>query len=718
MGRGSIRMGRGILKIVLFLFIAGGLLWVSPVQAANGDDGATGDVLLYVIEISDSENRFNAEMQSTVKHHIGRVEMYYEERAPAGANLDISTEIVSADTGYTGDYESDYKYRELALQDLGYSRLPSLIEDKTSDGYENVAVFFVVPVEGRSFAGDSTTTIYYYEFDNAVARLIDLDDTASVVYAHELGHIFGADDEYYEPGRMGRYGDINTLASDPMERLYPNFNYMKGPSPEESPKTYEHSIMSYYGFTDGFGWFNISTPPSVWARGMIGWRDFDLDGVLDPFDTDMSVSFPQDRQPILNAKVDQESSVRYTEFGDVVAKARYDDASLVDGFMFRLVSPRGEVVDEEVVTDGVSTGVTPSSALTTGRLVASVPDAEKPGNWSVQYFFGQSLAAWIDVEVVAPLVRLPVASIDFGRVNVEDMAEGEFVVRNEGKMRLDFGEVSVETEEEVVRGPSTRSVDAKSSETQRVTISPSEVGPITGTMVFRTNDPRNPTVSVMFDGVGFAVYRLLADAPSEATVSDEVPMTVRIVETSESLSDYVVKVTRFGREVSDAGFINVDKAVGEATIVFDKYGDYAVTIDKRDTELYEYRPDTVRITIERLMRQIPLHLQVSKQSVKTQEQVVVTPRAEGEGVVTADLYVDDEFVGTDDRFVLTFDAAGNHSLRIEKSQVTTDREIRNYIEDEVVVEVQERSVPDKIIHDSTDFFESLINRIKKILGIK
>lgn len=666
------------------------LILVSPVYA-EAADSATGDALLYTVMISDSDQSFNNNMRSTVDHHIDRVVDYYEERAPAEADLNLETEYHSASISYSRDYKSDYSHVSKAMDSLGYSgdswrdSINELVEHKKSEGYDQVAVIFVAPDTGRSYmrgVGNAEfTTVYYFQSESGLASLLQMEDTPSVVYAHEIGHIFGGEDEYVEEGNTG-YGDISGLPSEPMNNIYPSFNYRNGPSSEES-------IMASYGTWDSLGWFDLNTPFSEWAKGMIGWRDFDLDGTLDANDDRMSVQFPRDRKPILNAGIDKPIFVEYTEFDEVTAGAQYDDGSLVDSFGFSLISPDSRRIDHTTVD---SNKTVPST-----DLEATVPDSEKPGNWTVNFLYGTQKAAWYEIEVVAPLVKLSTTEINLGRINIENQKTGEFNIQNQGKMQLLATNTDVSTEEEVLSDLRSFDVNPLSSSSESITLSPSNTGPITGQISFKTNDPRNKEVSLSLSGFAYAVRHLLISSPDSTKVDEQVELPVNIQEASSSPQEYNLQIRRNGQPVTEADYVSSRKEFGKAVLSFQKYGDYNVTVNKEDTREYVYRPDSTTLSVERLIRNLQLEMNVDRTQIDPGEKIQVSSKVNG-AQTEAKLLVDGETYGQGESFDIQLDQPGTHTLRLEKTDVKTDREIRKYQSVEKTVEVSERSFLDGITH--------------------
>lgn len=668
-------------KIPLLLVV--GLLLLAPVTGEAADH-ATGDTLAYVVMLSDSEQAFTQDMVDTVKHHMDRVEEYYEGEAPDAANLDLETEYHDVAIEYTGNYgdysadNRDTRFIEKGVQRLGYRSLQGIVTEKKNAGYDNVAILFVAPDTGRSYMrGGRTeyTTVFYFESKDTFSRLLDLDDTPSVVYAHELGHIFGADDEYQETGNTA-YGELSWAPSEPMDRLYPSFNYETGPSVEES-------VMVDYGLWESLGWFDLSTPFSSWASGMIGWRDFDGDGTLDPFDNKIPVRFPERRAPILNASINVDTQVEYTNFDEVTATAAYDDTSLVSTLGFELRSPAGAVVDRAT---SVPTNFAPRSAT----VDADVPDDEKPGNWMMQFRYGDQLAAWYKIDVIAPLVRLTADSLDFGRVNMDATGRAALQITNDGKMPAEISDITVSSEENVRDTADRTVVDPQSALPYQVSLSPNDVGPITGSLKFDTNDPRHPSFSIPFSGFAYAIRHLQLSGPSRKKVDEPASFTVSYQE-SGTPADYSISVQRSGTTVTNRPFITVREEHGEATLSFGKYGDYTVSVDKSDSKEYEYRSDSAAISIERPVKELQLALTADQTQVKAGEAVTFTAKANGEPV-SAELIVDGEPRGTGETFTIEFAEPGTHRITLQKDTERTDRVIRRYTEDSTTVQVEQQSI--------------------------
>lgn len=696
---GRVSMVRRLSQVIFCMAIL--LMLSGHVVAAEPATSATGDTLIYVIMVSDQDRAFTSDMKNAVASKMSTVAAYYHSEAPDDANLDITVEYAEATIAYDGNYgdfnsgDRDIGHVEKALDRLGYAgdtwreKILDLAEQKKAEGYDNVVPIFVAPDMGRSYAayhGDAEfTTVFYLKYDGFLEKLFSLDDTPAVVYAHEIGHIFGAADEYSEEETGGSYGERGP-GSEPMQRLYPSFNYEKGPvEPEES-------IMVDYNNWEKLGWFDLSTPFSIWAEGMIGWRDFDMDGTLDPFDDEVRVEFPGDRKPILNAAVNTDRQIRYDRFDEVTATAKYDHTELLNSLGFSLKSPTNRRVD-------TATHDPVDRQLIGALLDADVPDADKPGNWTVEYLYGADPAAWYTIEVIAPLLELPTDTIDFGRVRVGEEATVHIDILNKGKMRLVMGPDKDASTGELVRYPLI-SVSERSNETIRFSTRPDERGDITGSVVYETNDPRTPETTFNLAGVAYIIRQLAVTGPDTTTVDDDVSFNVAFEDATDVPASYDVSVKRNGEDARQD--VDIIERTGEIAAAFSRYGDYTVTVNKENTTEIEYIKDTASIVVERIQRSVPLELDTDRATVKTHEPIHVTATAEG-APVEAELRVNGEHHDTGTTFTVTFAEPDTHELELVKPTVTTDRERITYEPDSTTITVEERTLVERIQYWLTAF---------------
>lgn len=113
----------------------------------------------------------------------------------------------------------------------------------------------------RSFCGPYL--VMTYDNDGYGIRRMDM------VMAHEMGHMFGAQDQYHDAhipcDRRSGYLQIETQNSDYGDCLLSVPSIMKFP-----PSAYPWGLVDKY------------------ARGQVGWWDYDMDGILDPVDPEVT----------------------------------------------------------------------------------------------------------------------------------------------------------------------------------------------------------------------------------------------------------------------------------------------------------------------------------------------------------------------------------------------------------------------------------------------
>lgn len=181
---------------------------------ANDDNDTAhygrGSTLMIHVFISHDGGTWTTDAMNTANAKTEVAKDYYLDNAPSEANLSFDSSggfywFYHADLPYTIGYSgtNDTVVND-ALAALGFSDGDgdgSRVDDMTmylqnwNGGYDNVIAAFEVHVNGRAWASYGTAQIRLY---------LDSDGN---VWAHEMGHSFGACDEYVESGMCN--GGIN-----------------------------------------------------------------------------------------------------------------------------------------------------------------------------------------------------------------------------------------------------------------------------------------------------------------------------------------------------------------------------------------------------------------------------------------------------------------------------------------------------------------------------
>jgi hypothetical protein len=204
---------------------------------------------------------------------------------PSNANLSFGMGYYVANVSVKPKEGAGYIWMEEAAKNIGYSDLDNdgkytddmIYSLKTWAGKDNGIIIFIPHEDGRSYAyvsGVPRTTVYFYNF--CFLFLCFQEDYP--VYVHESLHLFGADDEYYQPWD-GTGCDVNAC-TEPVWFAYPHLqNYYTNENCEHCNSNSVDSVMKDHTV--------IKAKPNAISYGAkcnLGWCDYDSDGILDPKD--------------------------------------------------------------------------------------------------------------------------------------------------------------------------------------------------------------------------------------------------------------------------------------------------------------------------------------------------------------------------------------------------------------------------------------------------
>ncbi len=176
---------------------------------ANDDNDtahyARGSTLIIHVFISHNGGTWDGTERNAANAKAIVAKEHFLDIAPAAANLHFDNEgttvyhYYSADLPYTiGDSGTNGTVVEDALEQIGFSDSDgdgTRVDEMTmhlqgwNGGYDNVIASFQADVTGRAWASYGTAQIRLYN------------DSSGNVWAHEMGHSFGACDEYTEGGQ-------------------------------------------------------------------------------------------------------------------------------------------------------------------------------------------------------------------------------------------------------------------------------------------------------------------------------------------------------------------------------------------------------------------------------------------------------------------------------------------------------------------------------------
>ena len=186
------------------------------------------DLCYYIIFIDDNESKWNDEDKSLFieKKFIPSMNYLTTQSSAYNVTLETNYKVCEKSATYEGAIESEavehgaqYDIFTQIASSLGYES-PKEMNDslKKELDVKQVAYLFAVNKEGRSYKLSHTQTAIErkYEFCVFFSQSIGYTDTTCYsTIAHEILHLFGAED-YYDP--YGNYPEREKLAKE----FYPN----------------------------------------------------------------------------------------------------------------------------------------------------------------------------------------------------------------------------------------------------------------------------------------------------------------------------------------------------------------------------------------------------------------------------------------------------------------------------------------------------------------
>ena len=149
----------------------------------------TGDVAVSIVFVNDPEAQWTDDGSTTVMFQImAQNIMIKNAAAEYGAELELTPyyHYVTVDVAY--DAENYHEWTMAVLEELGYTADNASSLAKKKRDVKEAPYMFCTPRDGRSFARS-------VEQDGVFEYGILYADAAA--YAHELSHLFGAEDFYY-----------------------------------------------------------------------------------------------------------------------------------------------------------------------------------------------------------------------------------------------------------------------------------------------------------------------------------------------------------------------------------------------------------------------------------------------------------------------------------------------------------------------------------------
>lgn len=200
-------------------------------------EALTGDVLITVVAVDDPAGTWTDEnIAEQKKLYEAQARVLESEASRYGVQLDISFNYLRGSVDTSFDRDNYGKWRNNALRSAGLSLIGAPSNNlKKQYGVDEAPVILAMSYEGRAFAdrGQGMMAEYVYLYNSGESL------------AHELLHIYGAEDYYYPD-------EVTALAE----------KYFPGSIMQDSDNTKVDSLTAYLvGWTD-----NISTEADSFIR--------------------------------------------------------------------------------------------------------------------------------------------------------------------------------------------------------------------------------------------------------------------------------------------------------------------------------------------------------------------------------------------------------------------------------------------------------------------
>ncbi len=375
----------------LILNIAGtSAVSINPDDTAPFLGGSTYVIIVYVNQPGeDWENDWENDLVY-MWDEVSSATNWMFSQSPSSSSLSFTQGYYTADITTTPtDFPNPngYIWMEEAVESIGFSdtdydgtRIDNMLQ-AFQDTYnvDNTLIIFVPHMEGRSYAyrGIPKTAIYFYDKCFIFCTKEDY-----AVVAHEMLHLFGAADEYYQEhdgtgcGANSCWEPVS-MSYPPLQSLYPNGNCERCNPNSVDCIMKNHNVIK-------------SNPSAIeyYTKGQIGWWDYDGDTVVDPFDNCIINSNP--------SQTDTDGD----GFGDA-CDTDYDDDGILNEndncpFAYNPLQEnndgdsQGDACDSDDDNDGVSDGFDDCPFTPGIDYYSGCPDTFAPSAYSSSISLGDN----------------------------------------------------------------------------------------------------------------------------------------------------------------------------------------------------------------------------------------------------------------------------------------------------------------------------------------
>jgi len=273
---------------------------IAPLQTPPYSESAPylmGNTYILIIYIDTPSYKWTDSDISTAWNKVIEMRNWMTSQAPSSSNINFKQgyyRVASNTDDICFTMDCFFDWMDYAAEALGFSDTGDMAEwIKNNQSTDNSILIFQPHMDGRPYAlpypywgTGERTTLFFYDCYFGLCFFKDYP-----TYAHESLHLFGAADEYYQSSDGSGCG-CPTCGSPGCSQQVPYTYYTIRPYYPNANCQYcnQNSVDSVMKNPDV-----IKTNPSAisyYAKGMVGWGNYDNDGIIDLKDDCISVNGP------------------------------------------------------------------------------------------------------------------------------------------------------------------------------------------------------------------------------------------------------------------------------------------------------------------------------------------------------------------------------------------------------------------------------------------
>lgn len=721
-------------KYFLLSFLISLLLLPVSLYGEESAGYLAGSTFIAVVKVSDPVNKYGNylvvnSLSEAVKDKISDVEKYFTDRAPPDLKLSFNHQFFDANINYIPDYgpNSNSNWVEDSIKNLGYydsDNDGSSIDDftkslKLSHPTNKIVIIFVPAIgpQGNILGGASGyaspsmddkeyAVIYAYNIPGVLAM-------GSSIYVHEISHLFGAYDEYskYLGGTGCDGGEISSWANEPMKTYYPNYNC-------QLEYCNEKSVMQSGDFISLFqDWFNISTPIDFWSMGMMGWLDFDMNGIKDPYDN-KTIEFvnhaPVKRVGLFEGNIKTSLAKRiisfrtpeitsYSVWSGGTGKNSPTDHNVYISF----IAPDQTSIQTYDAT--ISKSCSDNEVKSTLKL-NNIDKFKLPGVWKVKVSYDNQIIYYDSFRVTVPVIQVNPSSKNFGTVYKGQMMSTDFQVYNKGDDYLSLLSTKIDglPEGSVIIQPSMQILNPMVTTSGKIVVDTRKPGGFSGFLTAISDDPINPTKTVALSGYIKELSNLSINTMEKYM---EVGKPIEFIIAADG--NYVDNVNvRVGSKVFNTG------SSDRVNITFDNPGKYSLIASRDNTTVTDYTPASFEVNIMKRRVVSNLSIKIDKIRYVAGEvfsiQVLANYQPVQANVEYNNITQKTDLAG---RLNIVLNQPQNMTITAFKDVTENNKEIINYAETSIEVHISQPKSSAEVVTISIDnIIKYIMNFFSLIFG--